>query len=107
MDEIRVLSPTGACGSGFVEARLIRSKNAGPFELTFDIMFDDAATYERVKHSGKLTREVVAGLYSLPTSDVKFFFCDHARAIKATIPRPYFQGDPRDSDSTADSSMHR
>jgi hypothetical protein len=30
---------------------------------------------------------------------VKFFFCDHARAIKATIPRPYFQGDPRDSDS--------
>ncbi|MGQ0751527.1 MAG: DUF4387 family protein, partial [Betaproteobacteria bacterium] len=22
-------------------ARLIRSKNAGPFELTFDIMFDD------------------------------------------------------------------
>ena len=23
-------------------ARLIRSKNAGPFELTFDIMFDDA-----------------------------------------------------------------
>ena len=33
-------------------ARLIRSKNAGPFELTFDIMFDDAATYERVKRSG-------------------------------------------------------
>ena len=26
-------------------ARLIRSKNAGPFELTFDIMFEDNATY--------------------------------------------------------------
>jgi hypothetical protein len=80
-------------------SRLIRSKNAGPFELTFDIMFDDAETYERVKRSGRISRETVAHLYSLPASDVKFFFCDHARAIKATIPRPYFQGDPRDSDS--------
>ncbi|MDB5904381.1 MAG: hypothetical protein JWM26_3259 [Betaproteobacteria bacterium] len=80
-------------------SRLIRSKNAGPFELTFDIMFDDAETYERVKRSGSLSREVIAQLYSLSASDVKFFFCDHARAIKATIPRPYVQGDPRDSDS--------
>ena len=80
-------------------ARLIRSKNAGPFELTFDIMFDEADTYQRVKRSGRLSGEVVANLYSLPLSDVKFFFCDHARAIKATIPRPYFQGDPLDSDS--------
>ena len=80
-------------------ARLIRSKNAGPFELTFDIMFDDALTYERVKRSGALSQEIVAKIYALPVNDVKFFFCDHARAIKATIPRPYFQGDPRDSDS--------
>ena len=80
-------------------ARLIRSKNAGPFELTFDIMFDDQTAYDRVKRSGKETRELVAEIYALPVADVKFFFCDHARAIKATIPRPYFQGDPRDSDS--------
>ena len=79
-------------------ARLIRSKNAGPFELTFDIMFDDDATYQRVKNSGTLTREVVARRYNLPVSEVKFFYCDHAYAIKASIPRPYFQGDPRDSD---------
>ena len=79
-------------------ARLIRSKNAGPFELTFDIMFDDDATYQRVKNSGALTREAVAVRYNLPVSDVKFFYCDHAYAIKASIPRPYFQGDPRDSD---------
>ena len=80
-------------------ARLIRSKNAGPFELTFDVMFDDAATYERVKRSGAISQGVVAKIYALPVKDVKLFFCDHARAIKATIPRPYFQGDPRDSDS--------
>jgi hypothetical protein len=79
-------------------ARLIRSKNAGPFELTFDIMFDDDATYERVRRSGAVTREVIAQRYGLEPDAVKFFFCDHARAIKASIPRPYFQGDPRDSD---------
>lgn len=79
-------------------ARLIRSKNAGPFELTFDIMFDDAATYERVRRSGAVSREAIAARYRLPVEDVKFFYCDHALAIKASIPRPYFQGDPRDSD---------
>lgn len=79
-------------------ARLIRSKNAGPFELTFDIMFEDEKTYQRVKQSGAISREVVARCYRLTASDVKFFFCDNALAIKASIPRPYFQGDPRDSD---------
>lgn len=79
-------------------AQLIRSKNAGPFELTFDIMFDDAATYERVKRSGALSREVVASRYNLPPEKVKFFYCDHALAIKASIPRPAIQGDLGDSD---------
>jgi hypothetical protein len=79
-------------------AQLIRSKNAGPFELTFDIMFDDAATYERVKKSGALNRDVVASKYGLPAAKVKFFFCDSARAIKTSIPRPSIQGDLTDSD---------
>jgi hypothetical protein len=30
--------------------------------------------------------------------EVKFFVCDNALAFKASIPRPNFQGDPRDSD---------
>ena len=79
-------------------ARLIRSKNAGPFELTFDVMFDDKATYLRVKNSGALSREKVALCYGLEPDRVKFFMCDHAYAIKASIPRPVFQGDPLDSD---------
>jgi hypothetical protein len=79
-------------------ARLIRSKNAGPFELTFDIMFDEPATYERVKRSGAVSREAIAERYGLPAEQVKFFWCDLACAIKASIPRPYFQGDLLDSD---------
>jgi hypothetical protein len=80
-------------------ARLIRSKNAGPFELTFDIMFSETNVYERVKASGALTREAVAAQYGLPPEDVKFFACDNALAFKTSIPRPSFQGDIFDSDN--------
>ncbi len=79
-------------------ARLIRSKNAGPFQLTFDIMFDKPDVYERVKQSGAVTREVVARCYGLDPKNVLFFYVDNALAIKASIPRPAFQGDLRDAD---------
>lgn len=80
-------------------ASLIRSKNAGPFQLTFDVMFADDDTYRRVRDSGKLTREVVARLYNQLPENVLFFAVDNARAIKISIPRPIFQGDIGDSDS--------
>ncbi len=79
-------------------ARLIRSKNAGPFELTFDIMFADRGVYERVRDSGVLNRDAVASRYGVSPNQVKFFVCDNALAFKASIPRPRFQGDILDSD---------
>lgn len=79
-------------------ASLIRSKNAGPFMLTFDVMFDDAAIYERVKASGALNRAVVAERFGLSENEVMFFECDKALAIKASIPRPVVQGSPGDAD---------
>jgi hypothetical protein len=54
-------------------ASLIRSKNAGPFALTFDVMFSSASTYERVKRSGVLTAERFAELYGVPVEDVDAF----------------------------------
>lgn len=80
-------------------SRLIRSKNAGPFELTFDVMFEAPETYQRVVRSGVVTQALIARLYALDPSRVQLYFCENACAIKATIPRPYVQGDPRDSDS--------
>lgn len=78
--------------------KLIRSKNAGPFQLTFDILFDDPQQYNRVKKSGALSRGLISKLYHAPLEHVMFFFCDNALAIKASIPRPVFQGDLQDSD---------
>ena len=79
-------------------ASLIRSKNAGPFELTFDIMFDDEKNFQRVKDSNALSRQVIAELYRVPLEEVKFFVVPEALAFKASIPRPRFQGDLLDSD---------
>jgi hypothetical protein len=80
-------------------SRLIRSKNAGPFTLTFDIMFNDDETYQRVKRAPTLTKEIVAGLYGMAPQDTLFFHCDNACAVKISIPRPYTQGDLLDPDS--------
>lgn len=79
-------------------AKLIRSKNAGAFVLTFDIMFQDDATYQRVRASKVLTKQSFAKLYKLSEEEVMFFEYDAAHAIKISIPRPYTQGDLYDGD---------
>ena len=78
--------------------KLVRSKNAGPFVLTFDIMFDNAEVYQRVRDSGAVNKELVAQLYGQSEEDVLFFNCDNALAIKFSIPRPVTSGDLEDSD---------
>jgi hypothetical protein len=79
-------------------ASLIRSKNAGPFALTFDVMFSSAAEYEHVKRSGVLSAERFAEIYGVPLQDVEAFECDQALAFKFSIPRPRVQGDFGDGD---------
>lgn len=73
-------------------ATLVRSKNAGPFQLTFDIVFDTEETFELVRRAGVLTRDRIARLYRCVPEDVRIFECPNAFAVKATIPRPAVQG---------------
>lgn len=79
-------------------ATLIRSKNAGPFVLTFDILFEDEKKYRRVRDSGVLSKELFAKLYNCPVDIVRFFVCDNALGFKFSIPRPTFQGEVGDPD---------
>jgi Domain of unknown function (DUF4387) len=79
-------------------ASLIRSKNAGPFALTFDVMFSTAPDYERVKRSGVLSADRFAEIYRVSVTDVDAFECDQAFAFKFSIPRPQVQGDFGDGD---------
>jgi hypothetical protein len=78
--------------------KLIRSKNAGPFELTFDIMFKSQEGFERVRKSGALSAETIARLYKVPLEKVRLFVVDKVMAIKITIPRQVFSGDLDDTD---------
>jgi len=80
-------------------AQLMRSKNAGPFVLTFDIMFDSMQDYVRVRDSGVISQELFASLYGTPVDEVEIYHVDNAQAIKASIPRPTFQGEIDDTDS--------
>lgn len=69
-------------------AKVIRSKNAGPYEITFDIIFTNKETYNYVKNTGLLTTGLVARIYNLSADDIVYCgFFDQALAFKATIPR--------------------
>ncbi len=78
--------------------KLIRSKNAGPFELTFDVIFKDSEGYTKVRDSGLISAQWVAQAYRLAPEAVAIIHYDAANAIKVTIPRPSISGDIDDSD---------
>ncbi len=79
-------------------AKLIRSKNAGPWELTFDIMFESPEMYERCRRSALATAAFYSNAYHLEESQVRVYECPDALAIKATIPRAHSAGAPADTD---------
>ena len=80
-------------------ARTIRSKNAGPDCITFDIIFDDGAIYEAVKASGALGPNKIAAVYGIaPERIVHHVAFDPARAIKFTIRRRRSSGSPGETD---------
>ncbi len=74
-------------------AQVIRSKNAGPFEITFDVMFTDPAVYAHVRDCGVLTRARLAELYQIDDSAITYCdFFEPALAFKCTIIRRGDQG---------------
>lgn len=78
-------------------ALVIRSKNAGPYELTFDLMFPDKKTYEEVKKG--ITKSKIADLYQIEESKVlTIVHFEPAYAIKITIVRPKTSGDLGETD---------
>jgi len=79
-------------------AQVCKSKNAGPFELTLDVVFDNRELFERVKATGVLGPALFARLYGVAPADVLFTVYDAGYAFKATIPRRIPSGDLGDTD---------
>lgn len=69
-------------------AKVVRSKNAGPYEVTLDVMFDDQTTYEAVKNANILNAAAISKMFGLHEEQIIWSgFFDAAMAFKATMPR--------------------
>ena len=80
-------------------ATLVRSKNAGPFWMTVDILLPDAAAYERAAASPALMNiDSMAERYDVAPGEVKIFRLPDLHAIKISFPRPSAQGGAHDRD---------
>jgi Domain of unknown function (DUF4387) len=80
-------------------AQTIRSKNAGVDKITFDVIFPDQASYDRVRACGVLSREAVCRIFALDMAQIADHVAfDPARAIKFTIYRRMPSGSPGDAD---------
>lgn len=69
-------------------ASVLRSKNSGPFEITFDVMFENESVYRILKESQILSSKLIEDIFALKPEEVLWCgWFDQARAWKATIPR--------------------
>jgi hypothetical protein len=74
------------------------SKNAGPFLITFDILFKDEENYNQACRSGVFNRERIASLFKIrPERIVSIFEYGAANMIKFTITREISSGEFGDS----------
>ena len=80
-------------------AKVVRSKNCSPFELTLDIIFRNRGDYEAVKKTNQIDERLIAILYNIPQSQVqKVIYFDPACAVKVCLARPVSSGAPGDCD---------
>ena len=77
---------------------MLRSKNAGPFTFTFDIIFHSQESYLQVVHSNILSPEKIAELYGCDSEQVQIYEYEKVSSIKVSIPRRYPSGDIYDTD---------
>jgi len=79
-------------------ANICRSKNAGPFLLTIDLLFSSREKYNYILTSGTLERSEIARKYLVSENDVEICAFDAVMSIKITIPRINPSGSRFDSD---------
>jgi hypothetical protein len=82
-------------------AKVVRSKNAGPFVMTLDIMFPSKEIYDKVVASKFFTKKLFSDLYNTEIEKIIIYYYDIANTIKISMPRPFFQGDLGDGDNYA------
>lgn len=78
--------------------RHVRSKVAGPFWVTIDLMFDDQENFDRYSRSPQLSAESVAKVYGVDPETVSLFPIPSLKVLKISYPRPVPQGGVEERD---------
>ena len=79
-------------------ASMIRSKNAGPFWITIDVIFRDAETYRTWSRHPALSRAAVARMFGRDELEVTCYECPAAAALKFSFERLRASGSSGDRD---------
>ena len=79
-------------------ATVVRSKNAGPFTLTVDLIFASEADMDRALRAPGFDRPSIALLYGVPEEAVAIHEFRPARAVKVSLPRLVSSGAVGDRD---------
>ena len=76
--------------------KILRSKNAGPLFITFDLIFNTREDMEHV--SSLINLDDVAKAYGIDKSKISILRYDVVNSIKITFPRKNISGSLEDND---------
>lgn len=67
--------------------RHVRSKVAGPFWVTIDLMFEDREKYDRYSQSPGLSAQAIADIYGVDPASVQHYPVPDLQVLKISYPR--------------------
>lgn len=76
--------------------KILRSKNAGPLYITFDLIFHNKEDMDYI--SQRLTKELIGQAYGVPVEKIDIIVYDVVNSIKITFPRKSISGSLGDTD---------
>lgn len=76
--------------------KILRSKNAGPLFITFDLIFP--SNEDMLYVSQRLTKEMVSQAYDVPVEKIDIIVYSVVNSIKITFPRKNISGSLNDTD---------
>lgn len=71
---------------------VVRSKVAGPFWVTMDLMFDSRENFDRFADCPALGKEAISEIYGVGKEDVKHYPVPSLNVLKISFPRRNVQG---------------
>jgi hypothetical protein len=70
----------------------VRSKVAGPFWVTIDLMFDGQENYDRYAQSPALSADAIAAIYGVEPDTISLYPVPQMKVLKISYPRRSPQG---------------